>query len=295
MELLQLKYFMEVARCEHVTRAAQELHIAQPTLSQVIKRLEGELGVRLFEHEGRGIRLTEAGRRVFAHAQAIFGEIDRMQLEISRTEHPEKNIVRVRLYNGHVTFADIFKRFNERCPYAEFMVQTAEKSYAQERGSTAARENICVVASTPDAQFPNALYLFDEEICLVVSKKNVLAAGDTVQLSELKNMEIIADPHMFLKDIISVYCKRAGFTLKFTFVAESNAMLASMVGLDYGVAFWPKRQLPEILSPELKALRLVRPFCMRSYYLIQPIDRQLTDMEHRFLDFAREYCGQFHI
>lgn len=295
MELLQLKYFMAVARCEHVTRAAEQLHIAQPTLSQVIKRLENELGVRLFDHEGRNIRLTEDGRRVLAHAQAIFDEIDQMYLEISRTEHPEKNIVRIRLYNGHVTFTDIFKQFNERCPYAEFKVQTAENAYDKERSSIAVKDNICVVSSTPDAQFSDARYLFDEEICLVVSKRNALAVRDTVQLSELKNMEIIADPHMFMKDILSVYCKRAGFQLKFTFVAESNAMLQAMVELDYGVTFWPKRQLPEILTPELAVLRLVRPFCMRSFYLVLPASRGLTEMERRFLDFAQEYCRQFHI
>lgn len=64
MELLQLKYFLAVAESEHMTNTAKQLHIAQPALTQSIHRLEQELGVRLFERAGRGIRLSPAGAYV---------------------------------------------------------------------------------------------------------------------------------------------------------------------------------------------------------------------------------------
>ena len=61
MELLQLKYFYAVAKSLHVTNTAQELHVAQPALTQSIKRLESELGVKLIKTRGRNIVLTEYG------------------------------------------------------------------------------------------------------------------------------------------------------------------------------------------------------------------------------------------
>ena len=64
MELMQLKYFLEAASREHITAAAEALHIAQPALSQAIKRLEEELGVPLFERNGRGVVLTRYGSYV---------------------------------------------------------------------------------------------------------------------------------------------------------------------------------------------------------------------------------------
>lgn len=65
MELLQLQYFSEVARQHSITKAAQLLHVSQPSLSQTLRRLENELGVKLIEKSGRGIRLTAKGRRFY--------------------------------------------------------------------------------------------------------------------------------------------------------------------------------------------------------------------------------------
>ena len=62
MELRQLKYFMEVAEREHMSEAAMTLHVAQSAVSRQIANLEAELGVTLFEREGRNIKLTQIGK-----------------------------------------------------------------------------------------------------------------------------------------------------------------------------------------------------------------------------------------
>ncbi|WP_369218522.1 LysR family transcriptional regulator, partial [Streptomyces flavofungini] len=61
MDLLSLRYFQAVARHQHISRAAQELRVAQPSVSRTIGRLESELGVLLFDRQGRRIRLNEHG------------------------------------------------------------------------------------------------------------------------------------------------------------------------------------------------------------------------------------------
>lgn len=78
MELRQLRYFVAVAEHGHVTRAAQLLHVAQPTVSQGLRQLERELGVRLFERSGRGVALTEAGERLLTDAWAALRHVQRL-------------------------------------------------------------------------------------------------------------------------------------------------------------------------------------------------------------------------
>ena len=63
MELTQLRYFQVAAYYEHISRAAAELNISQPALSTMISRLERELGVSLFDHNGRSIVLNQNGKR----------------------------------------------------------------------------------------------------------------------------------------------------------------------------------------------------------------------------------------
>jgi LysR family cyn operon transcriptional activator len=79
IELRHLRYFLEVARHEHVSRAADALHVTQSTLSHQITQLEALLGTQLFDRIGRGIQLTDAGRTFSDYARRAL-EVDEGQL-----------------------------------------------------------------------------------------------------------------------------------------------------------------------------------------------------------------------
>ena len=76
MELTQLKYFLAVAKNQHVTRAASELHVAQPAVTQAIHRLEDELGVPLFTAKGRNIVLSPYGKYFYEKLQPLISAIN---------------------------------------------------------------------------------------------------------------------------------------------------------------------------------------------------------------------------
>lgn len=82
MEILQFRYFLEAAHYENLTRAAEELHVAQPALSQSIRRLEDELGVRLFDRKNHHILLNEQGRLLEKRLSVIMGTIDNLKDEL---------------------------------------------------------------------------------------------------------------------------------------------------------------------------------------------------------------------
>ena len=72
MLLSQLNYFQVVAQYQHISKAAEQLHIAQPSLSSTISKLEKELNVSLFDRKGRNIKLNENGAKLLEHSKFIF-------------------------------------------------------------------------------------------------------------------------------------------------------------------------------------------------------------------------------
>lgn len=87
MSLQQLRYFVTVAEEEHVTRAAERLHVSQPPLTRQLRALEDELGQRLLRRRGRGIELTEYGRHFATRARSVLEQVDQMLAEARAEKH----------------------------------------------------------------------------------------------------------------------------------------------------------------------------------------------------------------
>ena len=95
MELRQLEYFVAVARHRNFTRAAEELYVTQPALSQQVRRLEAELGLTLLTRTPQGVELTSAGADLFEHAESILGEVAQARAALDQHAGVERGIVRV--------------------------------------------------------------------------------------------------------------------------------------------------------------------------------------------------------
>src|SRR5690625_2311149 len=95
MELRQIKYFIEVAQREHVTEAANALHVAQSAVSRQIFNLEEELGVDLFIREGRTVRLTRIGQVFLEHMEKAMNVIDDAKQEVEEYLDPDKGTLQI--------------------------------------------------------------------------------------------------------------------------------------------------------------------------------------------------------
>ncbi|WP_054635177.1 LysR family transcriptional regulator [Thalassobacillus sp. C254] len=97
MESRQLRHFVEVAVQKSFTKAAKQLHIAQPAVSKSVKNLEDEIGIPLFAREERTIQLTEEGKRLFAHATSILNQMEQAVLEMEELKGLKTGRVRIGL------------------------------------------------------------------------------------------------------------------------------------------------------------------------------------------------------
>ncbi len=127
MELLQLKYFQTVAYTEHISKAAEQLKIAQPSLSLTIKRLENELGTALFERKGRNIKLSSSGKILLKHVNRIFTEIENAQTEIQLEEHQMSDTIRISISNPRF-LAGLMSEYINRSPQSKILQAIGVKS-----------------------------------------------------------------------------------------------------------------------------------------------------------------------
>src|SRR6195256_3844793 len=125
MDLRQLRYMVALAEERHFTRAAAREHIAQPALSQQIRRLEEELGLPLVERTTRQVTITHAGRLLVARARRILGEIDAASAELAALKGMESGRVNVGTMHtmGPIDVSLPLAIFHERHPGVELTVR----------------------------------------------------------------------------------------------------------------------------------------------------------------------------
>ena len=117
MRLSQLLYFEAAGRLESVTKAAEELHVSQPSISMSIKELESELGVALFQRVNKRLYLTEEGRYFLSELSQILRQLDRLTKEMKERGSDVQHLrVAVAPIIGMFIFPAVFREFRLKHP-----------------------------------------------------------------------------------------------------------------------------------------------------------------------------------
>lgn len=135
MEIRVLRYFLMVAREESITKAAELLHITQPTLSRQLIQLETELGTKLFERSSHNIRLTEDGMLLKRRAQELVQLADKTEQEFKRGEEQISGSIAIGSgeTNNVQVIADIIRKFQSEYPMVQYDLYTANADDIKER------------------------------------------------------------------------------------------------------------------------------------------------------------------
>lgn len=239
MELLQLKYFMKVAKVEHMTKAANELYISQSSLSRTINRLEEDLGVPLFKREGRQIKLNEYGKVFLKRVENAFYEIDQGKKEINDIKGMEEKTIVV---GATITrlLPDAFQEFLKRKPNIKFkLFQLTTKDIEKELEEG----KIDFAISTPliEREDVVSIPLKKEKVFLAVSKNHILAKRKKVKIKEIEKEAFIAltTDYSFQKNIEKL-CIEKGFKPNIMFESNDVEVLFKLVLDDLGIAFMPE-------------------------------------------------------
>ena len=242
MELHQLRYFCAVARKASFTRAAEEQHVAQPSLSQQILKLESELGARLFDRLGRTVRLTEFGKVFLVRAEEILRQLGEARLEIEAMTGAEKG----RINLGAIpTVAPYFlparlAAFVRDHPGIEISVVEETTPVLLQRLQEAVID-VALLALPISRPGLACTELLREPLYVVLPKRHRLAMQTTVDLRQIEGdpFLLMKEGHCFRENTLTA-CRRARLQFNVAFESGQFETILAMVAAGMGVSVVPQ-------------------------------------------------------
>lgn len=291
MELRQIQYFIEVAKREHVTDAALNLHVAQSAVSRQIFNLESELGVDLFIRDGRNVRLTPIGKVFLDHMEQAVKVIENAKREVEEYLDPEKGVVRIGFPSSlaHYTLPTVISAFREKYPEVKFHLK--QGSFHDLTDSVVKGDiDMALLGPLPKHEKVKGTILFTENIVALLPTNHPLAGKRELSLSQLQNDSFILFPQGFvLRDLIVNACQQIGFKPQVSFEGEDIDSIKGLVSAGLGVTLIPEITVVDCLPRSTVMLPVIEPKVTRSVGVIIPKERELLPTESLFYDFLKEF------
>jgi len=242
MEFNQLRYVCAIAETGSFSRAAERCHVAQPSLSQQVLKLEEDLGAKLFDRLGRSVRLTEAGRAFLPHARSILH-----QMEAARTGVEDKRTdVRGSVAAGVIpTIAPYLMprytaAFAKKYPEARLRIVEETTPVLVENLRNLSIDLAVLALPLRHKEF-ELFPLRTEPLFAVLPRDHPRASAKSLSLKDLRgeSFVMLRDGHCF-RDLSIAACARARVTPRIAFESGQFSSLLGMVAAGVGVSLVPQ-------------------------------------------------------
>jgi LysR family transcriptional regulator, transcription activator of glutamate synthase operon len=293
MELRQLRYLVALAEELHFTRAAAREHVAQPALSQQIRRLEAEIGLPLVHRTTRRVSLTPAGELLVARARRALGEIEAAQAELESLAGLHTGHLRIGALHTMlpVDLSLLLAQFHERHPAVEL---TVREQSSEELAEMLRVDELDVaflsVTERIESQHLGLLPLVREELVAVLPPSHRLARRRRVRLPELAGEAFISFREgARLRELLDTAARESGFEAHVALESNESRRIRSLVSRGLGVAILPRSDTEEAGAPVAVAA-LVEPALTRDVTLAWRAERTPSPAAAAFLDLVRAHA-----
>ncbi|TWI59022.1 LysR family transcriptional regulator [Halalkalibacter nanhaiisediminis] len=295
MEIRQIQYFIEVAKREHVTEAAQELHVAQSAVSRQIFNLEAELGVDLFIREGRNVKLTPIGRVFLNKMKQAIKVIDNAKREVEEYLDPERGTIRIGFPSSLAayTLPTAISAFRESYPEVKYHLK--QGSYHNLIDDVIKGEiDLALLGPVPRHEKKvEGTTLFTEKLVALLPFSHPFSNKTSLKLNEFRNESFVLFPKGFiLREVIVDACQQLGFQPNVSFEGEDIDAIKGLVSAGLGVTLIPEITLIDGLPRSTVKIPVVEPQVTRTVGVIIPNERQLLPTEKVFHDFLSDFFSK---
>jgi DNA-binding transcriptional LysR family regulator len=285
----QLQIFESIFRLGSFTRAAEELFLTQPTVSMQIKKLAEVVGLPLFEHVGRSVEPTQAGRELYQACREIFMVLSKLEMMISDF----KGLKRGKLSVGVVTTAqylvpEILGQFSQEYPGIELSLQVTNRNRVLERMVTN-EDDLYIIGQVQNDVMPVDAYEFSPNPLVVMAPRNHRLVGKkNISLQEISGEPfIMREPGSGIRDAVMRLFEAKGLLPNVRMELGSNEAIKYSIAGGLGVSVLSLHTLTLDSSDGPVVLLDVEGFpIMRSWNIVHPKGKELSLAAQAFLDFA---------
>jgi len=292
MDLKQLEYFRHVAELGSFTRAASFLSVVQPALSRQVRQLEVELGQNLFDRNGRGVVLTDAGSRLLEHTRGILMQIGRARqdLEDQRNGDSGHLVLGLPPSLGRSLTVPLVKSFTKLLPHARLATVEGLSAYMLE-WLNLGRVDCALVYNAAASSSVDLQPLLEEQLFVIAprSQKPTQRSRKSVPLAELGEFPLIipSRPHSIR---MSVETALAGVERKIKVAHEIECIpaIVDLVRQGHGFAVLPLNAVKSSPWKDALQVRPIAPALRTSLSIALSAERPKSPLMRRALDVIRD-------
>ena len=290
MNLNHLSYFIALARIEHYTKAAKSLSISQPSLSYAISTLEEELGIPLFQKNGRNVTLTRYGKTFLNYVESSM-EVLQRGIDCVKEE--------AKIYGGRLSIGFIYTQGSRFMPrLVRKFVETRQNEKIDFQFQNDATVNLVrdlknekyglIICSKVEGEKEIDFYpVAEEKLIAIVPLTHPLAQRETVTLTELGDYPHIGfPPSSGLHYVIREIFEKGGIDPEIVFEVEEDSALAGMVAEGFGIGIVP--DVPAVRHLPLKYLPIEGLDYQRYIYMGVLKNQYRNQLTEDFIQFMKD-------
>lgn len=243
LSFASLNYFRKAAELQHLTQAANELYIAQPSLSRALHHMEADLGVKLFARQGRNVKLTPYGQIVYEYAKVILTNLDEMKKTLDQVQEARRQTVRLTYHTISQLIVSFILQF--RRDYPDVLVDMRQYGTdafePSEEGAVEAAEDL--VLATTDAPVENSqtTTICREPLVLALRADDPNTCRPYATLRMLEGYRYMALPEGFmLRHIITDFFEKRHMQQRIVASSDNPVTAAEFIRAGMGAAIVPK-------------------------------------------------------
>ncbi|MCM3268534.1 LysR family transcriptional regulator [Paenibacillus elgii] len=293
LDLRNLTYLLEVAKLQNFTKAAEALHMTQPTLSKLVRSMEEELGVTLFDRSGKQVKLTDAGSAAIQQIHHILQAVNDLYITLDDVSQLKTGTLTIGLppVISSVFFPRVIAPFQKLYPRLQFeMVEEGAKNVEQRvlNGSI----DLGVVISPDEEAGFGTMPFIRQQLALVLHRSHPLAQHPPVKLADLSREPFLMFAKGFgVRHHVLEACHQAGFHPLIAHESSQWDLLVEMVAAELGVALLPEAICSKVVNPDVRVLPMTNPAIPWNLVVIWNKERYVSYAMREFLRFVEQTSG----